>query len=430
MKICRKEKRENGTRYYVLGCCVYELVRKGWFRYYKLFGVEIARKFLKRKEIIRAEEILLEKAKQYCNVPDEERLYLCFDCLEDPHAEAIDAWTLFRYLQKKRYPSRYVILRDNPLYKELVARDALQDVIAIQHEKELLTEHSAVVAQAKGIFCSFGYSTSDILAKLPFLKYVFIEHGVMLLKKRTVHYYVDSGDSGSLILTPTRLTLDFYKDEGIMTGRRVCCGLSRWDNLTERKGVSDIQYIFIYFTWRVSFFRHPETLNVYVNRIKQFIEKLVQSNQQRNEVKVYMSLHHTVLRLYPEITTEFSQVELVDPNQVSTMIRKADLCVTDYSSICFDFMYRDVPVVFYRFDADVSYPDERDNQDAADAASSDSQLYNVFYDEQSALDRIDFYIQNGCILEGDNKKKNKQIFWEKGNNCERLIEFVEKNVFS
>ena len=115
MKICRKEKRENGTRYYVLGCCVYELVRKGWFRYYKLFGVEIARKFLKRKEIIRAEEILLEKAKQYCNVPDEERLYLCFDSLEDPHAEAIDAWTLFRYLQKKRYPSRYVILRDNPL---------------------------------------------------------------------------------------------------------------------------------------------------------------------------------------------------------------------------------------------------------------------------------------------------------------------------
>ena len=46
---------------------------------------------------------------------------------------------------------------------------------------------------------------------------------------------------------------------------------------------------------------------------------------------------------------------------MSRLYNNSSLLITDYSSIAFDFMFLDTPVIFYKFDADVNYPDEDDN---------------------------------------------------------------------
>ena len=141
------------------------------------------------------------------------------------------------------------------------------------------------------------------------------------------------------------------------------------------------------------------------------------------------SILATMRKKDPRAMDALFGVNPVSPTEISAMIRKADLFITDYSSVCFDFMYMDVPTIFYRFDADVTHPDERDNQDADDAAQEDSRLYNVFYDEQAAMDKIDFYVRNGCQLESELRARNEQIFWTRENNCKNLIELLNEDAY-
>lgn len=424
--IFRKSKSESGSRYYLFGWCVYEYKRKDFYRYYSVFGLQIFRKSLKSRKLVQAEYQLQHLAERYRHLPNDERLYLCFDCLEDSNVEAIDAWTLFLYLQKENIPSRYFILKDNPLYAQLVAGNKLKDVVAVENDLEVITLHSELVARSKYVFCSFGYTRSDILSRLPCSQYVFIEHGVTLLKKRVASLYISPDLPEARILVPTQLTLDFYRAKDFMSGKRLCCGMPRWDNLSLRTGTIDRVNLFVFFTWRVSCNKSKESESLYLAQIREFVTNLLRCY--KNEVHIHFGLHHSLKNL--QTGTELPpEVNQVSPTEISTMIRKADLFITDYSSVCFDFMYMDVPTIFYRFDADVTHPDERDNQDADDAAQEDSRLYNVFYDEQAAMDKIDFYVRNGCQLESELRVRNEQIFWTRENNCKNLIELLNEDAY-
>ena len=89
-------------------------------------------------------------------------------------------------------------------------------------------------------------------------------------------------------------------------------------------------------------------------------------------------------------------------------------------------MYLDIPVIFYRFDDDIKYPDERDNQNAASAKSKDDQLYNCLYSKNDVINKIEFYIKNDFKLEPEFKDINNNIFWERSDICKHLYEIISK----
>ncbi len=147
----------------------------------------------------------------YQNIPLKDKLILCFDCLYDPWAEAIDAFTLFEYYQSIGRNSKYVLLETNPLYAKLQKANQLKDVLPVKNEAELLILYPEIVAQAGYVFSSFGYYYSKIFKKLPSCVYVYIDHGVMLLKKSVLSLYVDGGPcENDLMLCPTRATKKFW----------------------------------------------------------------------------------------------------------------------------------------------------------------------------------------------------------------------------
>ena len=119
-------------------------------------------------------------------------------------------------------------------------------------------------------------------------------------------------------------------------------------------------------------------------------------------------------------------VKLISAPEISKIIGETDLAITDYSSIAFDFMFLDIPTIFYRFDDDIRYPDKRDRLNAKSAKSHDKELYNVFYDEDAVIEKIEFYIKNNFVLEPEYKKINDSLFWEKENICEHLYEKIKE----
>ena len=89
-------------------------------------------------------------------------------------------------------------------------------------------------------------------------------------------------------------------------------------------------------------------------------------------------------------------------------------------------MYLNIPVIFYRFDADVDYSDPLNKESLLSAKKEDEKLYNCFYNLNDTITKIDYYIANNFELEKENKEKNKRIFWENKKNCETLKTYIEK----
>ena len=208
-------------------------------------------------------------------------------------------------------------------------------------------------------------------------------------------------------------------------------GFLRFDKL-KKTTISEKKEIFMMFTWRKylnsnNFFEadYFSKINSLLNNDK-FI-KLVK----KNNIKIKFGLHHHLVKRLCLNKHEFNflnniNVEMVEMTEISEQIPKTSLFITDFSSIVFDFMYLDIPVIFYRFDADL---DEkiRKIESINYAMSKDKYLYNCCYSEEDTVKTIIKYIQNGFILEEENKEKNKQFFTyaSKNNICKHFVEIIE-----
>ena len=442
MKIIRKIKDKNGERYKLCGITFFEHKRRGDVTRTYLLGIRIKKVKLKKAKYdeeywgrwsrdskLRIAELkVLSLANWYKEVRPEQKYILCFDSLYDKYAEAIDAYTLFLYLQEKGIPSKYAILRSNPLFAKLRDEGKLKDILPVNSEAELIIYFPDIIAQSRFVYCSFGFYVSNIFKQLPFLKLIFIEHGVTLLKKWCAFLYLEGGKCEcDLMLASTRATKNFYDKNNLWQDKMVCCGMPRWDNLKPHNGENKVKKIFIFFTWRASFMKGLSMLPQYVNRVQKIISSINEIIGKREDIKIYLGLHHALQYNYNHYNfNQFKHVNIVPTNEISTLIQQADLYITDYSSVAFDLMYRDVPTIFYRFDTDVAYPDKRDIESVTSASEEDERLYNCCYNLEDAIQKVRHYIDNGFVLEEENKRKNDEIFWPRGNNCEQLLKLTQE----
>lgn len=393
-----------------------------------LFGIKVRSKRPKRLVDEAVEQKIRELAQRNKDLPESERLILCFDCLYDPLAEAIDAWTLFEYLQKQGIPSRYALLRTNPLYERLQTENRLKDILPVDNEADLLIQYPDIIASSKRIFFSFPFTCSRVLLNLPSCPFIFIEHGVSFLKPWSMNLYTEGGSSEcNYILTPTKLTQKLYNTLHLMQGKTLNIGMPRWDKLSPIDHSKQQKNIFIFFTWRATFTQDKKLLSTYMERISCFVSRVQASVRHLPNIKIHVGLHHALLTHSKQYNfIPFEGADFVHPNEISGMIQNTDLFITDYSSVCFDLMYRDVPTIFYRFDSDLTYSNNMDNEAARSAAEKDSELYNCYYTIEDTLHKIEHYIHIGFRIEEPIRRRNNEIFWQRSHNCRKLMELTNE----
>ena len=98
----------------------------------------------------------------------------------DKGQEAVDAWTLFKYLQSQKIPSKYAIIKGKKLEEKIAG---MPDVVVVNEYKNFYKECSDVIRKSKYIITSFGIKMDRCLKELDYLTYFYIDHGTILLKK-------------------------------------------------------------------------------------------------------------------------------------------------------------------------------------------------------------------------------------------------------
>lgn len=365
----------------------------------------------------------------------EQDTYILFDNLAGKTTECIDAYSLFTYMRDNGMKVYYCVWRKNKFYEKLERNNNLQHVIVLNKKhayREFLFVNFWRLLKAKYVITSFGGlpgSVTHFLYNNKRVTYFRIGHGKTFFK--TFHLLGGHLEFNKCLVS-CKAEQTMLSNLGWSLQNMPLLGLPRWDMLTRTP--SRQKNIFVMFTWRRSFLRRwrkKYSVSVAVEDSNYFksIDAFVNDPQLKeilaeNDVKMKFALHHALVDLVRSKLPDFKNIEIVAPMSISKHIGAANLLITDYSSVAFDFLFLDTPVIFYRPDFNDMKLAEADVIDFNSAKEQDGKLFNICYERSSAIELLKQYIKNDFLLEDENKKKAAQLFAVRENIRAAIVEHL------
>ena len=171
--------------------------------------------------------------------------------------------------------------------------------------------------------------------------------------------------------------------------------------------------IFIMFTWR-DLKKFRKVSNDYINNILNLLNnEMLINHLLENNLILYFSIHHQ----FSEYSNKFKNVKsikYIEEKDVAECLTKTNLVVSDFSSIIFDMIFRKKPYIIYIPDAkdkSINKIYKQINYDVIkDFISNKFQFENVFFDINSTINKIIYYIDNQFKLD-----RNLSKFYEEFN---------------
>ena len=106
-------------------------------------------------------------------------------------------------------------------------------------------------------------------------------------------------------------------------------------------------------------------------------------------------------------------------------IEQCSLCVTDFSSFSFDFIFQNKPALFYLIDYKETF-DFYEKPYLKNFPKDPFIINNTFYDHNSLIDKIKYYVKRNFKLENDLKQKYDNVFYFKNNLTQRVVDVIDK----
>lgn len=350
--------------------------------------------------------------------------------IDSEYTELIDAYSLFEYMLKNNYKCFYIINKFHPQFEQIKSKYPKNIIVLDKKTKmeNLHLKHFSKFLHLKAYFSAWGLEINNIslhnfLYNNKYIEYVFLQHGMTMLKSFVFDLYNKNWFNKIVISNDYEKNI-VQKHMGYDESQIIKATMSRFDLLPEKKDIA--KNIFVFFTWRLSFDKIPYETSKYYERICSLLNnKKLNEILQKNNVTLNVSLHHKLLE--KNNTFNFSEninqnIHFIDSTKVSDYIKKSAMFITDYSSIWADFLFQNKPAVFYRLDFDDKNLIDQDKNDIEFAKNSDNILFNISYNENKTIDLIEKYIENNFTLEEENVKKTEKLFYVKKDICKKILE--------
>ena len=285
---------------------------------------------------------------------------------------------------------------------------------------------------------------TSLFNKIEYITYIAVGHGVCYFKYflYTQNQIYGIKTNNKLLLVNSAPIISIAKKYGWKDKNIIKLNLPRWDkynnnisalyNNNNNKLKSNS--IFIMFTWR--YMRANKTISLYYN--KNIIKLLIDHNLNKELVKsniiLYFTLHRFIYNKYKNVFQDIikskKNVKFINQGQISECLSKANLIVSDFSSVVFDFMYRRKPIIIYIPDGnDPDIKNIYNNQYyTLIKLVKDGNIFfeNKFLKVKDVINKIIYYIKNNFKLEKKLKNFYDTFGFKVGNNINKFIKYLKK----
>ena len=424
--------------------------QKKLWKFENMFGEYFC--FCKGKECVFSNIDQICKFNFYANIIDNNReLYLKTDFLFVDfifsELASDDVYPVFKQMEKMNYPVHYITEKIEIYQKFCNIKSKCLKVIPITKQNYLkygdfLQNYLIIILKSKAFISGKPFSEhkiSELFYNIEYITYIAIGHGVCYFKDYLYneHRLYGSKKNDKILIPPSNKIIFMAKKYGWKDDNIVKINLPRWDKynnklLSKIKNKFTAQSILFMFTWRN--IKPKKDISIYY--IKNIISLLTNSNLKKtlnkNKITLYFTFHRYIIDKYKikynEIISNNKYINYIDQNEISDCLSKTSLVVSDFSSIIFDSMYRRKPFILYIPDAndpDIKniYLDEY-YQLIESLKNGTFYFQNKFFDINSVVKKINYYINNNFNIEKNLVKFYESFELKKSNNINNFIKYL------
>lgn len=306
---------------------------------------------------------------------------------------------------------------------------------------DFLEKHLTLFLKLKAtISGAIFFYIDNLFYNIDYITHICVGHGVSILKDflYAPKSYYGSNNYNKILLPPSSKIVSIAKKRGWKEENIIKINLPRWDKYSRHynnqyylKKTEEINKnsIYIMFTWR-KLKKNKTISKYYIKNILKLIEnkKLTQILRRKN-ITLYFTVHHKFQK-YIKIFKKIPIVKYIVENKISACLSKANLLVTDFSSIIFDFICRKKPYILYipdAYDPQIENIYVKNYFKIINSLKNDLfHFQNKYFKVDETINKIIYYINNNFNLEKKLKEYYKKYSFKSGNNIKDFIKYLKK----
>lgn len=361
--------------------------------------------------------------------------YVVAGMLFMPNVDPIDSWTFFQWLQKHNIPSRYLVNSYDTFYQNCIKGKGYKDIVVLEDSSKIIFQVKLWIrARAFASEWNLVSKTFDTwLQKMPGMRYVLLQHGITGTHASNI---VMKG-----MLPFNDINVSSVKEKaliesfpGIRANTCFVAGLTRFDTL---KNEADLQCeektLFVMFTWR-SFRKGASFEEVEKSSFWQGITSLLSENNLKHlaekKIKVVLAIHHSMPHSVTELQ-KYPNVEIAQQKDIKYWIKHSHAFLTDFSSVAFDFLFINKPVIFWipdMPDQNHSAEDYEEDNKVLSAIERRKDFFNTADSIEDVMNLLNQYAENGFVLEKEKLASAQQWFANRADFSRLVYEAIEARI--
>ena len=359
-------------------------------------------------------------------------LLLIADHYIEPMSIPQDGFYFFEYCmsaEQNRYFPYYIMNRKCEIYKEAKKKYGKHIIPYSNGSKFFLIKvifllrRTKIVSEPYQIFHATVPGFAAGLKKSRYLYVLFTQHGVNFFKEKFIRNSSYSAFNFDKIIVSNEIEKKMFVERASYDPKDIVFnGLCRWDHIVTQPSNKTI---FVFFTHRRYLGKIKNITDcIYFKTITGFITQLNNSAiVKEHGYRIKLALHHSVVaRLGYDI---LSDIDIVKDEEIEAVKSQADILVTDYSSMCFEFWFQRKPVVFLSIH---DYDDCISNGSLTDLLfpykGKEQYLYHICNTAEEAIGEIEHYYKNGFHPDAEEEKLWEDFFTYHSDFCKRYLDYL------
>ena len=355
-----------------------------------------------------------------------------------------DTYPVFQIMEKRGFPVHYITEKKD-IYNKYCFKfkyNMCQTIISMDKESyslygDFLEKYLLIILKLKAVISGKLKAEnyiSNLFYNLEYITYISIGHGICYFKEYlySEHRLYGKKMNDKILIPPSKKIISIAKKYGWEDENIIKYNLPRWDKYNNYNGNISHNSIFIMFTWR-SLRKNKKISPYYLENIISLLtnNKLIKILKEKN-ITLYFSFHRFFIYRYinssKSILKKNKYIKIIDQNEISNVLSKASLVISDFSSIIFDIIYRRKPFIIYIPDGNDENIKEIYSKEYYELIISMKNgsipFENIYFHLNETLEKIYYYIKNSFHLETKLEEFVDSFELRKEDSIDKLIQYL------